>query len=73
MTDASWWFNPDISEIDPSSKTHLLPLNSMYITNSVLKDQSHEGDVHHIFTCLQEFMLNMLCRFNKDFLYVILF
>ena len=75
MTEASWRFHPDISQIDPSSQTHLLPLTSMYmgaqvaifLTNDVFKERSRQADVHHFFTRVQEFYIESALQIKRRF------
>ena len=57
MVKASWRYVPDISQIDPSSHTHFLPLNSMYMGAQVANH-----DVHHFLSRVQKFYIESALR-----------
>ena len=72
MTESSWKFHPDLSQIDPSYTYFLLALciwelRLLYLTNDVFKERGRHGDVHHFLKCVQEFYIESALQIKKRF------
>lgn len=75
MREASWRYHPNISKVDPSSATHILPLQSMYmgaqvslyLQKDIFKDRSRQSDVLHFLKCVQDFYIESCIQIKERF------
>jgi hypothetical protein len=75
MCEASWRNVPNLEKIDPTSQTHHLPLNTMYmgahvslcLSQDVYKERSRHQDIGHFLRCVKEFYIESALQIKKRF------